>query len=115
RMVADITVDGVAELMELRCEADEQSGDVYTLLEEELGRAVTASVHAYLAKTKSWGADCIGLANHYRKETSSLTEWSEHDWQTLYRNADIRVHANITIKRRGYHPDEMHGGDAFAM
>ena len=115
RMVADITVDGVAELMELRCEADEQSGDVYTLLEEELGRAVTASVHAYLAKTKSWGADCIGLANHYRKETSSLTEWSEHDWQSLYRNADIRVHANIIIKRRGYHPDEMHGGDAFAM
>ena len=115
RMEADITLSGVAELMELRYEADEQSGDVYALLEEELGRAAEASVQAYLTKTRDWGADCIGLADHYRKETSSLTDWSERDWQSLYRNSDIRVHANITIKRRGYHRDEMRGGDAFAM
>ena len=115
RMTADITVNGVAEMMELRYEANEEAGDVYTLLEEELARAVTASVDAYLTKTKAWGADCIGLADHYRKEVSSLTDWSKHDWQSLYRNADIRVHANIIIKRRGYRPDEMHGGDAFAM
>lgn len=115
RMEADITVSGVAELMELRYEADEEASDVYALLEEELGRAAEASVQAYLTKTRSWGADCIGLADHYRKETSSLTDWSERDWQSLYRNSDIRVHANITIKRRGYHRDEMRGGDAFAM
>lgn len=115
RMTADITVNGVAEMMELRYEANEEAGDVYTLLEEELARAVTASVDAYLTKTRGWGADCVGLADHYRKEASSLTDWSKHDWQSLYRNADIRVHANIIIKRRGYRPDEMHGGDAFAM
>ena len=115
RMIADITVDGVAEMMELRYEADEQSGDVYTLLEEEIARAVTASVYAYLTKTKGWGADCVGLANHYRKSSSSLTDWSQRDWQSLYRDADIRVHTSIIIKRRGYHPGEMHGGDAFAM
>ena len=115
RMTADITVNGVAEMMELRYEANEEAGDVYTLLEEELARAVAASVDAYLTKTKAWGADCVGLADHYRKEVSSLTDWSKRDWQSLYRNADIRVHANIIIKRRGYRPDEMHGGDAFAM
>ena len=115
RMTADITVNGVAEMMELRYEANEEAGDVYTLLEEELARAVTASVDAYLTKTRGWGADCVGLADHYRKEVSSLTDWSKRDWQSLYRNADIRVHANIIIKRRGYRPDEMHGGDAFAM
>lgn len=115
RMTADITVNGVAEMMELRYEANEEAGDVYTLLEEELARVVTASVDAYLTKTRGWGADCVGLADHYRKEVSSLTDWSKHDWQSLYRNADIRVHANIIIKRRGYRPDEMHGGDAFAM
>lgn len=115
RMVADVSVSGVAEMMELRYEADEQSGDVYALLEEELGRTVESSVHAYLTKTKAWGADCIGLANHCRKESTTLTEWSQRDWQKLYRDADIRVHASIVIKRRGYHRDEMHGGDAFAM
>ncbi len=114
RMVADIKINGVAELMELRYEHDEDSGDIYALLETELGRTVEAAVRDYVTKTKSWGADCTGLANHYRKKTSSLTEWSEHDWRSLYRDGDIRVHAHITIKRRGSHRNEMRG-DAFAM
>lgn len=114
RMTADITINGVAELMELRYEHDEESGDVYTLLEAELGRTVEAAVRDYLTKTQKWGADCTGLANHYRKETSSLADWSERDWQSLYRDGDIRVHTHIIIKRRGYHRDEM-SGDAFAM
>lgn len=114
RMAVDIKINGVAELMELRYESDETSGDIYAFLEEELGRTVEAAIGDYVTKTKSWGADCTGLANHYRKSASSLTEWSERDWQSLYKDSDIRVHAHITIKRRGYHRDEMRG-DAFAM
>ena len=116
RMTADITVGGAAELMELRYEAEQEAaGELYPLLEEELNRTIEAAVYAYLAKTQSWGADCVGLANHYRKRTSSWHEWAEHDWRSLYRDGEIRVHGKIAVKRRGYRSDVMHGGDALAL
>ena len=116
RMVADITIGGAAELMELREEMAEESGDaLYPLLEQELNRTIEAAVTAYLTKTQSLGADCVGLANHCRGEASSWQEWAERDWRSLYRYADIRVHGRISVKRRGYRSDKMRGGDAFAM
>ena len=116
RMTADITVGGAAELMELRYEAEQEAaGELYPLLEEELNRTIEAAVYAYLAKTQSWGADCVGLANHYRKRTSSWHEWAEHDWRSLYRDGEIRVHGKIAVKRRGYRSDVMRGGDALAL
>lgn len=115
-MTADVVIGGTAELMEMAESSGELDGDeLYPILEAQLERVIERAVSSYLAQTKSWGADAVGLCNHYRGQCTSWQEWLALDWQTLYREADIRVRADIAIKRRGYSRDRVRGGDAFDL
>lgn len=116
RMIAEVVIGGTAELMEMAQEKEEIEGDtLYPTLEAQLNRKIEQAVSAYIARTQAWGADVVGIRDHYRKHTASLREWDTFDWRQYYRMADIRVRAEVNIKRRGYQHDETGGGDVFDL
>lgn len=113
RMTADLTIEGTAELMEMAKEpSDLDVGELYPRLERELNRRIECAVMSYLTQTRLWGADAVGIRDRYRRHCATYSEWGDLDWQTLYRDADIQVRAQITIKRRDKHT---RGGDALAL
>lgn len=116
RMYVQVTVGATAELMEMMKEHTGMDGDtLYARLEAELNRKIEEAVSAYLVRTKVWGADAVGIRNYYRRRCTNLREWAELDWQTLYREADIQVRADVSIKRYGYRRDRIEGGDVFDL
>lgn len=114
RMVGDILIEATAEMMELSHEMDVDES-LYLRLEEELNRHIISSVRSYLVRTQAWGADVVGLNHYYRRQVTSLTEWEKLDWQALYRSADIRVRADVKIKRYERMRSRRQGGDSLVL
>lgn len=90
------------------CElADAASGVDYTLkenkkiLEEQMNEAIKANIEAYFHATQPLSADCVQVSNQYRSETENWQEWVEIDWPEAYKNAEIHINVETSLKRSG--------------
>lgn len=90
------------------CElADAASGVDYTkkenqkVLEQQMNEAIKANIEAYFKATQPLGADCVQVSNQYRSEADSWQEWAEIDWPEAYKNAEVEINVETSLKRSG--------------
>lgn len=111
KMVADVKVKVTCELADAASGVDYTKSENKKALEAKISEAVKANILAYLAKTQPLGADCIQISNAYRRKVRTWDEWVATDWTEAYRNAEINVQVDTSMKRSGLLWRYVEGGE----
>jgi Ger(x)C family germination protein len=70
-------------------------------LEQEGAASVSQTVNEMLAKLRDWKADPVGFGQLYRGRFPSWQAWNEFDWPSHVGDLEVRVTAELRVRRYG--------------
>lgn len=67
----------------------------------EITGELKAQLTDFLKKTQALGTDIVGFGSYAKRNFKTVTEFSEYDWNSRYKNAQIEVEVNFEVQRTG--------------
>jgi spore germination protein KC len=107
-----VTLDGLKPVISLNVQIDGdllavQSGIDYekpehkTLLEQAFRQIVKDGIEKLIDKCKSFNTDVLLFGDYAAKNFLTIQDWENYDWNSHFKEADVMVNIEFTIRRTG--------------
>ena len=63
--------------------------------------ALEKRAEEFLEETKRLGCDIVGFGSYAKRNFGRIEDFEKYDWKSAYKNAQITVDANISVRRTG--------------
>lgn len=94
--------------MTVYIEGDFSSGKAEEIIESELeafsreaAGEIKREAESFFEETKALGTDVVGFGSYAKRNFKTIKDFDRYDWKNAYKNAEINVNVEFSVRRTG--------------